>query len=121
MALWSAQQFSADANVIAFRIRFGAQLRNRVPVYGDQSTSDQLFGLAPGCDSGSSDDFLQAFSGHNSDYQSVIVILSEAKDLCIPVQTLDSLRRPWRQGEASRSWIVFSCNMQGSWDCLVLS
>ena len=64
VALRPAQQLSVYANVIMLRVCFRPECGNRLPIHGHRAASDQLFGMTAGSDTGSSDDFLQAFACH---------------------------------------------------------
>src|SRR5262249_2183946 len=64
VALLTVKKFAVNANVVAVRIGLAAQLRDSLPVDLHADRGDQLFGLAARGDSGTSDDFLQAFGGH---------------------------------------------------------
>jgi len=64
MALGALEEFAVDADVIHCRIRFASQFGDDQPVYGHESARDDLLCFAARGNSGSGDNFLQAFSGH---------------------------------------------------------
>jgi hypothetical protein len=64
MALGALEEFAVDADVIHCRISLASQFRDDQAVYGHKSARDDLLCFAARGNSGSGDNFLQAFSGH---------------------------------------------------------
>ena len=58
------QQFAIDAYVVLFRIGLGAEFGDHLTIDLHAAGNDHFFGLAAGCNPGSSDNLLQTFGRH---------------------------------------------------------
>ena len=59
--MFRPQQFYGNLDVIGRLVRFRAKLRDNLSVRGDEARVDELFRVPPSGDSGSRNNFLQAF------------------------------------------------------------
>lgn len=66
MAFSAMEQFAVNFDVVGRQVSLAAERGDHLPIHGDASLGDQLFGVAARRDSRRGNDFLQSLSGHSA-------------------------------------------------------
>lgn len=66
MAFRAVEQFAVNFDVVGCQVSLAAERSDHLPVHGDASLGDQLFGVAARGDPRRGNDFLQSLSGHSA-------------------------------------------------------
>jgi hypothetical protein len=66
MTFCAVEQFAVNFDVVGCQVSLAAECGDHLPVHGDASLGDQLFGVATRRDSRRGNDLLQSLSGHSA-------------------------------------------------------